>query len=205
MCAWDMCMHMCRCIWTHTALYTPIRAHEWAHAMLMYISTFTYTHVSRWICWHKHNRCVHIHTYMKLFMFLHICMCFIHMYMYMWTCTHMCICTPTTPVPPRNHQIPVACMWMYLLAWYQQSHWSCSSMRPAPSSKPKMLQHPSLLHRLHPAHGRCMPQTSEPWKELTTSYVVTSLQRWSSSDAFYLARATPPKSSRCSRKCFQST
>ena len=37
--------------------------------------------------------------------------------------------TPTTPVPSRNHQIPVVCAWMYLLAWYKQSHWrSCSSM-----------------------------------------------------------------------------
>ena len=37
--------------------------------------------------------------------------------------------TPTTLVPSRNHQIPVAHMWMYLLAWYKQSHWrSCSSV-----------------------------------------------------------------------------
>ena len=37
--------------------------------------------------------------------------------------------TTTTPVPSRNHKIPVACMWMYFLAWYKQSHWrSCLSM-----------------------------------------------------------------------------
>ena len=37
--------------------------------------------------------------------------------------------TPTTPVPSRNHEVPVAHAWMYLLAWYKQSHWrSCSSM-----------------------------------------------------------------------------
>ena len=39
------------------------------------------------------------------------------------------ITTPTTPVPSRYHQIPVAHTWMYLLAWYKQSHWrSCLSM-----------------------------------------------------------------------------
>ena len=68
-----------------------------------------------------------------------------------------------------------------------------------PGFKPRMLQHPSHLHQLHPAHGRCAPQTSLPWKESTTSYVETSTQRWSLSGIFHLARATPSKSSRCSR------
>ena len=37
--------------------------------------------------------------------------------------------TTTTPVPSRNHQSPVAHAWMYLLAWYKQSHWrSCPSV-----------------------------------------------------------------------------
>ena len=53
-------------------------------------------------------------------------------------------------------------------------------------------------------HGRCAPQTSIPWKESTTSYAVTSTQRWSSSDVFHLARAMLSKSSCCSRKCSQS-
>ena len=110
--------------------------------------------------------------------------------------------TLTTPVPSRNHHIPVAHMWMYLLAWYKQSHWrSCS---PAPSSKPRMLQQPSLLHQLCPAQGRFVPQTSLPWKELTTSYVMTSTQRWSLSNTSHLAKAIPPKLSHCSRKCSQS-
>ena len=78
-------------------------------------------------------------------------------------------------------------------------------MRPAPGPKPKILQHPSLLCQLCPAHGRCMPLTSLPWKELTTWYVVTSIQRWSLSDFFHLARATLSKSSRCSKKCSQNT
>ena len=51
------------------------------------------------------------------------------------------------------------------------------NVRPTSSSKPKMLQHLSLPCQLHPAHGRCVPWTSFPWKEPTTSYVVTSTQR----------------------------
>ena len=51
---------------------------------------------------------------------------------------------------------------------------------------------------------QCMPQTSLPWEEPTTSYVVTSTQRWSSSNISHLARATPPNSSHCSRKCSHS-
>ena len=34
------------------------------------------------------------------------------------------------------------------------------SVRPAPSSKPRVLQHPSHLHQLHPTHGSCVPHTS---------------------------------------------
>ena len=37
------------------------------------------------------------------------------------------------------------------------------NVRPTSGSKPEMLQHPSLLHQLHPTHGRCAPQTSFPW------------------------------------------
>ena len=74
-------------------------------------------------------------------------------------------------------------------------------MRPALSSRPKMLQCPSLLCQLHPTQGRCVPQTSSPWKEPTTWYALSSIQRWSSSDVFHLARATL---SHCSKKCFQS-
>ena len=36
---------------------------------------------------------------------------------------------------------------------------------------------PLTPNQLCPTHGRCAPQTSLPWKELTTSYVVTSTQR----------------------------
>ena len=36
---------------------------------------------------------------------------------------------------------------------------------------------PSLLCQPHPTHGRHAPQTSAPWKEPTTSYAVTSIQR----------------------------
>ena len=78
----------------------------------------------------------------------------------------------TPPVPARNHQSTVVHLWMCLLARHKQGHRrsreAFSSVRPAPSSKPKMLQHPSLQCQLQPAHGRCAPQTSSPWKELTT-------------------------------------
>ena len=96
--AWDMCIHMCTWIWTNTALNTHIRAYEWTHAMLMYISTFTYIHVPRCICWHKHNRCVHMHIYMKIFMFctyvcdLSICtyICeHAHMCAHLYFCSHI--------------------------------------------------------------------------------------------------------------------
>ena len=61
-------------------------------------------------------------------------------------------------------------MWIYLLAWYKQSHWRLFiSVRLAPTSKPRMLQLLSLLHQLCPTHGICVPQTSLPWKEPTTS------------------------------------
>ena len=73
MCVWDMCIYMGTCIWTPTALDTHIRAYEWTHAMLMHISTFTYTHVLRCICWYKLNRCVHLHTYKNFHVFAHIC------------------------------------------------------------------------------------------------------------------------------------
>ena len=114
--------------------------------------------------------------------------------------------TPTTPVLSRNHQSPVAHVWMYLLAQYKQKPLKklFIDVRPAPSSKPRMLQHLSLLHQLHLTHGRCAPWTSLPWKEPTTLYAVTSAQRWSLSNAFHLARVTPPKSSHCSKKCSQS-
>ena len=49
----------------------------------------------------------------------------------------------------------------------------------------------------------CAPQTSLPWKEPTTWYAVTSIQRWSSSDIFHLAKATLSKSSHCSKRCSQ--
>ena len=113
----------------------------------------------------------------------------------------------TAPVPSRNHQSPVAHMWMHLLAKYKQSQLKklSISVRPAPGSKPRVLQHPSHWHQLHPAHDRCVPWTPLPWKKLTTSYVVTFTQRWSSSDVFHLARATLSKSSHCSKKCSQST
>ena len=78
------------------------------------------------------------------------------------------------------------------------------SVRPAPSSKPRMLQHLSLLYQLCPTHGICVPWTSLPWKESTTSHVVISTPRLSLSDIFHLATATPSKSSCCSRKCSQS-
>ena len=41
----------------------------------------TYTHVPRCICWHKHNRCIHMHTYMKILMFCTHVYAFVHMYM----------------------------------------------------------------------------------------------------------------------------
>ena len=89
MCAWDMYMHMCTCIWTHTALDTHIRAYEWTHTMLMHISTFTYTHVPRCICWHKHNICVHMHTHENVHLFPHIYVLCPYVYVHMYIFVHM--------------------------------------------------------------------------------------------------------------------
>ena len=45
--------------------------------------------------------------------------------------------TTTPPVSSRDHQSPVACMWMHFLAWHKQSHQrSCLSvwnLHPVPS------------------------------------------------------------------------
>ena len=120
MCKWDVCMHMCTCIWTNTALDTHIRAYEWTHGMLMHTSTFPYTHVPRCICWLKDNKCVHMHTYMKIFMFLHICMCFcpyVHIYVNMHTYVHMYIF-----------------VHMYYLKWSKQSIDLCSNNILIPSA-----------------------------------------------------------------------
>ena len=115
--------------------------------------------------------------------------------------------TTTTPVPSRNPQSPVAHTWMYLLTWYKQRHWrSCLLMwdlHLLPSPKCCSTSH-SYANSIPPMADVCLRHLY-PGRSQNTSYVVTSTQRWSSSDVFHLARATPPKSSCCSRKCSQST
>ena len=54
--------------------------------------------------------------------------------------------TTTSPAPSRNHQSPVVCVWMCLLAGHKQGH--------RRSSLP--------VWQLHPAHGRCVLWTSLP-------------------------------------------
>ena len=84
MCVRDMCIHKCTCMWRNTALDTHIRAYKWTHAMLMHISTFTYTHVPRCICWHKHNRCVqHMYVYFCPYVHVYVNM---HTYRFLFTC-----------------------------------------------------------------------------------------------------------------------
>ena len=98
-------------------------------------------------------------------------------------------------------------VWMYLLAWYKQSHWrNCSSMwdlHPFPSSE--------CFNTPHSCTTSVLPMADVQPQDIFTlegadypSYVVTSIQRWSSSNTFHLARATPPMLSHCSRKCPQS-
>ena len=118
-CVWDMCMHMCTCIWTHTTLDTDIRAYEWTHAMLMHISTFTYTQVPRGICWHKHSRYVYMHTYDNFHGFAHMYVCcpYVHVYVNMYTHGHMYIV-----------------VHMYNLKWSKQSIDLCSNNILIPSA-----------------------------------------------------------------------
>ena len=75
--------------------------------------------------------------------------------------------TLTTPGPPRNHQISVAHMWMYLLAWYKQSHWrSCLSvwdLHPVPNPECCSTSHPytnSILPMADVCHRHLHPGRS---------------------------------------------
>ena len=113
--------------------------------------------------------------------------------------------TATPPVPSRNHQSPVVCSWMCLLAGHKQGHrrsslgmWDLHSV-PGPefcstphSDANSILPMADVCHR-HLHLGRnWLP---DMWW----------LQRWSSSDIFHLTRATLSKLSHCSKRCSQST
>ena len=68
------------------------------------------------------------------------------------------------PVPSRNHQSPVAHMWIHLLAWHKQSHQRSHlpvwDLHQVPS--PECCSTPHTYITSHPTHGRCVPQTSLP-------------------------------------------
>ena len=92
-------LHVCmRYVYTYVNMHMNtyslryIRAYEWTHAMLMHIPTFTYTHVSRCICWHhKYDRCVHRHTYenFHVFPYMYMLCQYVHAYVNMYTHVHM--------------------------------------------------------------------------------------------------------------------
>ena len=108
--------------------------------------------------------------------------------------------TATPPVPSRNHQSPVVCacgcvFWPGINKAIEEAVWQCETCTQSQAQNTTAPLTP--MHQLHPTNGRCAPWTYSPWKELTTSYAVTSIQRWFSSDIFHLARATLSKSSHC--------
>ena len=87
MCAWDMFMHMCTCIWTHTALDTYIRAYECTylhihiHLCLGAFVDIITTDVS--ICIHM-NFHVFAHMYVNMHTHVHMYI-FVHMYDLKWS------------------------------------------------------------------------------------------------------------------------